>query len=359
MQIRIEKRPTPGARTRLAVFCCSIFFALLTGGILMAVNGISPLFAYQKMLGGAFGTAYGLSETIVKAIPLMMMGLAVGIAFRMLLWNIGAEGQYCMGAVAACGLTLSMPALPSIILMPLMCLAGFLAGGLWGAIPASFKAWFRTNEIITTLMMNYIAIYFLEYLVYGPWRDPAGYKFPMTASIPEAAFLPQLGITRIHWGLFIALALIVVFYYILKKTCWGYEIRVVGENQTAARYSGIDIKKNIILVLLISGGISGLAGMCELAGIQHRLQHGFNLGYGYTAIIVAWLAKLSPLSIIIVSFLFAGLMVSGDLLQMSIASAGAGLSSVLQGIILFFVLGGELFTEYRLVIKKKRDQTDA
>ena len=351
VQIRIEKRLVPRWWIRMVVFFGSIVAALFLGGLLMVLQGISPLVAYNKMLD-AFITPYGLSETLVKAIPLMIMGLGVGIAFRMLLWNIGAEGQYCMGAVAACGAALSLPHLPSLFIIPLMLTAGFLAGALWGAIPAALKAYFRTNEIITTLMMNYIAIYFTEYLIYGPWKDPAGYQFPMTAVIPQAAFLPQFGMTRIHWGILVAVLLITIFYVVLNKTRWGYEIRVIGENPEAARYSGIDIKKNIILVLMVSGGLAGLAGMCELAGIQHRLQHGFNLGYGYTAIIIAWLAKLQPRAIIFVSFLFAGLMVSGDLLQMTIPGAGTGLSAVLQGIILFVVLAGEFLNEYTVVIKK-------
>lgn len=352
MQIRIEKRLTPRWWIKIVVFLCSILSALIIGGGLMAIQGISPFVAYEKMLG-AFGTPYGLSETIVKAIPLIMMGLGVGIAFRMLLWNIGAEGQYCMGAIASCGVALSLPNISPVIVLPLMCVAGFLAGGIWGAIPAGLKAYFKTNEIITTLMMNYVAIHFMEYLVYGPWKDPNGYMFPMTAVIPSPFFLPQFGTTRIHCGILIALAIMLIFYVILNKTRWGYEIRVIGENPEAARYSGIDIKKNIILVLLVSGGLAGLAGMSELAGIQHRLQHGFNLGYGYTAIIVAWLAKLEPCTIIFVSFLLAGLMVSGDLLQMSVPEAGTGLSSVIQGIILFVVLAGELFNEFTIVVKKK------
>ncbi len=349
MRIRFEKRLEHKWWMRGAVFLLSLLFALMVGGVLMAFAGISPFYAYSQMFAGTFGSVYGLSETMVKAIPLMLMGLGVGIAFRMMLWNIGAEGQYFVGALCAAFIPLFMPGVPAGLMLPLMVLAGFAGGALWGGCAGFLKAFFGTNEIITTLMMNYIGYFFLEYLVYGPWKDPAGYKFPMTAIITPAAQLPQLGPTRIHYGLFIALALIGIFHVILTRTCWGYEIRVTGEN------AGINIRRNIVLVMMVSGGIAGLAGMCELAGIQQRLQHGFALGYGYTAIIIAWLSRLNPLSIILVSFLFAGLLVSGDMLQMSLGM-GSSIAGVLQGVILFFVLAGDIFVNYRLVIHRVKEK---
>lgn len=349
MKIRIEKRLSSKWWLRIVIMVSSIIISLLFGAILLVFLGISPVVAYLQMFEGAFGNIFGISETLVKAIPLMIMGVGVGLAFRMLLWNVGAEGQYCLGAIGACLAAHFMPWIPSVFVLPLMFVMGFGAGALWGAIPGVLKAWLNTNEIITTLMMNYIGIYFLEFLVYGPWKDPSGYKFPMTAVIHQNYKLPQFGMTRVHFGLIVAIIIIAVFYFIIQKTKWGYEIKVAGENREAARYAGINIKKNIVLVLLISGGIAGLAGMCEFAGIQHRLQHGFNIGYGYTAIIIAWLSKLNPLAVILVSILFAGLMVSGDMLQMSLG-VGAGVGSVLQAVILFVVLAGELFIDYRIVI---------
>jgi general nucleoside transport system permease protein len=354
MRVRIEKRLKPPWWIKILVFFISLIMAFVIGGIVMACLRIPPIEAYRQMLGGAFGSAYGLSETLVKAIPLMIMGLGVAIAFRMVLWNIGAEGQYCMGGLCACGLALALPGLHSSLMIPLMIAAGFLGGALWGAVAGMLKAYCRANEIITTLMMNYIAIHFLNYLVYGPWKDPGGYNFPMTAMLGANAHLPQFSPTRIHMGLLLALALIVIFHLVMKKTKWGFEIRVAGENPEAAAYAGINIRKNIILVMLLSGGLAGLAGVFELAGLHHRLQHGFAVGYGYTAIIIAWLSKLNPVSTVLVSFLFAGLMVSSDMLQISLGT-GSGLGGVLQGIILFFVLAGELFTEHRIVIEKEKE----
>ncbi|MDQ7826662.1 MAG: ABC transporter permease [Candidatus Eremiobacteraeota bacterium] len=352
MTIRLVKRENPEWWMPAAVFLVSLLAALLIAGVLMAFMGVSPLRAYKEMIIGAFGTPYGLSETLVKAIPLMMMGLGVGLAFRMVLWNIGAEGQYCLGAICAAGLALAFPALPAMVMIPLMIAMGFLGGALWGLVPGALRAYLGTSEIVTSLMLNYVGIYFLEYLVYGPWKDPRGYQFPMTAILPETTFLPQFGITRVHAGIVIALFMVALFWVIMKKTKWGYEVRVTGENPGAARYCGIKVERNILLVMLVSGGLAGLAGMCELSGVQHRLQHGFALGYGYTAIIIAWLARLNPLSIILVSVLFAGLMTSGDLLQMNLG-AGAGLEGVIQGIILFFILAGGLFCEYRIVTGKE------
>jgi general nucleoside transport system permease protein len=354
MKIRIEKRLKKRWQIDVLVFVISLALAFVIGGILMACMGIPPLQAYRQMLGGAFGSAYGLSETLVKAIPLMIMGLAVAIAFRMVLWNIGAEGQYCIGALFACGIALAMPKHHGALMIPLIFAAGFFGGALWGAIAGALKAYFRANEIITTLMMNYIAIHLLDYLVYGPWKDPGGYNFPMTAVLGAGAHLPQLGSTRIHLGLLLAIALIIIFDLVMKRTKWGFEVRVVGENPEAAPYAGMNIRRNIILVMLVSGGLAGLAGVCELAGLHHRLQHGFAVGYGYTAIIIAWLSKLNPVSTVLVSFLFAGLMVSSDVLQISMGT-GAGLGGVLQGIILFFVLAGGLFTDYRIVIRKEKN----
>jgi len=351
VRLLLEKRIVERWWIKPLVTAVSLLLAFIAGAVVMQCSSIPPLEAYRLMLAGAFGNAYGLSETVVKAIPLMMLGLGVGIAFRMLLWNIGAEGQYCMGAVFSCAVALAFPDLPRVLMIPLLILAGFLGGALWGAIPGALKAYFDTNEIITTLMMNYVAIYFLEFLVYGPWKDPQGYKFPMTAALSPSSHFTQFGNTRIHLGIVIALVLITLFHFVLTRTRWGYEIRVAGENREAAKYSGINITRNILIVMLISGGIAGLTGTCELAGIQHRLQHGFDLGYGYTAIIIAWLARLNPISTIVVSFFFAGLKVSGEHLQMSLGT-GSGIAGMIQGIILFFVLAGELFMNYRVSLRK-------
>lgn len=346
--LKIEKRLTPSRMASFLVPFISLLLALIFGGIILLVAGANPLTTYKAMLLGAFGSKYSLSETMVKAIPLMLCGLGVSIAFRMLFWNIGAEGQLAVGGIAAAGVALfGAEMLPDAVLLPTMFVAGFTAGALWGLVPALLKAFVRVNEIITTLMMNYIAILWVEYLFYGPWKDPAGYGFPGTAQFAEAAWLPRLPGTRVHLGLAFAIAAAVFIWLVLGRTKWGYEIRVIGENPRAAAYAGISLIRNIILVMILSGGLAGLAGMAEVSGIVHRLQKGLTVGYGYTAIIVAWLGKLNPWGVLLVAVLLAGLLVGGDQIQITM-QLPAAVALILQGAILFFMLGGELFTRYRL-----------
>ncbi|HWI54970.1 MAG TPA: ABC transporter permease, partial [Desulfobacteria bacterium] len=238
---------------------------------------------------------------------------------------------------------------PRIVVIPMMVGAAFAAAGLWALIPAIPRALFKVNETITTLMLNYVAILYSNYLIYGPWKDPEGYNFPLTPMFPESAVLPTIGATRVHYGLFFGFAAALILYIALWHTKWGYEIRVIGESPVAARYAGMNIVKNILLVMFISGGLAGIAGMAEVSGISQRLQPGLSPGYGYTAIIVAWLARLNPFAMIGVSFILGGLLVGGYSLQTS--GLPAAMVSMLQGAILFFVLGGEIFTKYRVVLK--------
>ena len=349
--IIFEKRLTKSKCIDYAVPIISIIMGLLVGSLFLAIAGVNPIEAYYEMAHGAFGTKYGLSETIVKTIPLILTGLAVAVAFRMLIWNIGAEGQLYMGAIGATWAALLFDSHPTYIVLPLMFFAGFLFGGLWGLIPGALKAKWEANEIITTLMLNYVAIHFCDYLVYGPWKDPKGMGFPLTKQFEQTAWLPQYFNTRVHGGIFFALLALIIIYLIMHKSKWGYEIRVIGENIKAARYGGISVVKNILLVMFLSGGLAGLAGMAEVSGIIHRLQHGFSPGYGYTAIIVAWLARLNPVAMVIVAFLFGGLLVGGDQLQLTMKLPGS-MTGIIQGTILFFVLGGEIFSRYRIKIKK-------
>jgi simple sugar transport system permease protein len=316
--------------------------------MLLAV-GQNPFAVYAAMLRGAFGSSNSIAETLVKTIPLILTGLGVSIAFRMLLWNIGAEGQLHFGAIFATGTGLYIiPNAPAPLMIPLLVLAGFIGGALWGLIPGFLRAYLKVSETITTLMLNYIAILFTEYLVYGPWKNPEGFGFPGTRALPDAASLPRWGTTRVHLGLLVALLAALVLAAIFHRSIWGYEIRVIGENERAARYAGINIRRNILLVMAVSGGLAGIAGMSEVTGIAHQLQRNLSPGYGYTAIIVAWLARLNPGAIVVVAFLFAGLLVGGDQLQISMGLPAA-IAPMLQGTILFFLLAGESLARYRLV----------
>jgi simple sugar transport system permease protein len=356
--LKLEKRLEPSQTISYLVPVASFILALVFGAILLALAGANPFATYRAMLEGAFGTPsqwqagqfYGLTETLVKAVPLMLTGLGVSVAFRMLFWNIGAEGQLVMGGFAAGAVALWFPEffpfLPTWSFLPLMVIAGILAGAFWGLIPAFLKAYLKVNEIIITLMLNYIAILWVQHLYYGPWKDPQGFGFPGTALFPEFTWLPRL-FGRVHWGLIFAIVAAALIWLVWDRTGWGYEIRLIGENPTAARYAGISLARNIVLVMLLSGGLAGLAGMAEVAGISHRLQQGLAVGTGFTAIIVAWLAKLNPWGVLLVAFLLAALLVGGDQIQI-VMGLPASVALVLQGAILFFMLGGEIFTRYRL-----------
>ena len=360
MRIRIEKRLVPSRIVSMLTPVVSLLLALLMGGILLKAVRVDPLRTYQAMLVGAFGSRYSVSETLVKAIPLMLCGLAVSTAFRMRFWNIGAEGQLAMGGIAAAGVALSVPSrapyLPGWVLLALAAVAGIAGGALWGLLPAMLKAYVRVNEIITTLMLNYIAILLVEYLFYGPWKDPKGYGFPGTAEFPPAVWLPRLPGTRVHLGLLFALLAAVFIWFVLAHTKWGYEVRLIGENPRAATYAGVSVARNTLLIMALSGGLAGLAGMAEVTGIAHRLTKGLTVGYGFTAIIVAWLAQLNPWSVLLVAFLLAGLLVGGDQIQITM-KLPASVALILQGAVLFFMLGGEMFKGYRVVIERGPKQS--
>lgn len=355
--LQLQRQLTPSRGASLLVPLLSVFAALVLGAILLLLAGQSPLAVYVAMVNGAFGSVNGLAETLVKTIPLLLTALGVSVAFRMVLWNIGAEGQLYLGAVAATGTALYLlPSAPAVVLIPAMIVAGFVGGALWASIPGTLKAMFNVNEIITSLMLNYVAILFVDYLVHGPWKNPQGFGFPGTAAFPDAAWLPRLSPTRVHLGLLFGLVAAALLYAILQRTWWGYEIRVIGENVRAARYAGINIRRNILLVMALSGGLAGLAGMSEVAGIAHQLPRNLSPGYGYTAIIVAWLAKLNPWATVVVAFLFAGLLVGGDQLQISMGLPAA-IAPMLQGTILFCLLAGEVFTRYRVSWSRRTTMT--
>jgi simple sugar transport system permease protein len=333
----------------------SLIFALIFGAVLLLVSGVDPFTAYAAMARGAFGDVHAIAETLVKAIPLMLTGLGVSIAFRMLFWNIGAEGQLAVGGLAATGVALyGSNVLPSWSVLPVAILLGMLFGALWAAVPAALRAYLQVNETITTLMMNYIAILLVSHMYHGPWRDPEGYGFPGTARFPEVAWLPRL-YDRAHTGLFFAVIAAAILWFVLQRTKWGFELRITGENPKAAAYIGIKIPRLILVAMLVSGALCGLAGVCEVTGVMRRLQQGLTVGYGYTAIIVAWMSQLNPWGVLLVAFLLAALLVGGDQIQMAMGLPAA-MGLVLQGALLFPMLGGSLFAEYRLRIVRTAPQ---
>lgn len=330
----------------------AVVVAFVLSGIVFRLIGGQPLRVLRFFYEATFANWPVFSDTLVKATPLILVGLACTVAFRMKLWNIGAEGQFYMGAFAATLVVMVPivpPETPKFFLLTIMLVFGIAGGAVWGFIPGFLKARYQVNEIITTLMLNYIAIQWNNYWIFDRWSDGG---FQMTPTFARSAWLPRLadyadrvdafaGIT-LHLGVVFGLVAALVVWWTLSKSRWGYEIRLIGDNASAARYAGINIARNVILVMMLSGALAGLAGMSEVTGVVHRLQERISPGYGFTGIIVAWLAKLNPLAVVVVSILFGALIVAGREIQPS------GLSQMLQGFILFMVISSEVLLRYKI-----------
>jgi len=348
--IRLEKRRQPLPYQGAAAVCAALVIAFMAGSVIFILLGVNPLHAYAAMGSGAFSSFDAFSEVLVKATPLIFTGLAVAAAAVMMLWNIGAEGQLVWGGIFAAGTALFLlPGTPAWLLVPMVLAASALGGMVWSLIPAFLKAQFKVNEILTTLLLNYVAIIYMEHLFYGPWRDPAGFGFPGTAQIPEAAQLLRFFETRVSFGFPLALLCAVVLYYLLNKSVWGYQVRVIGREQRAARYAGFNVKGKILAVMALSGAFAGMAGMVEVCGIHYRLQTGLAVGYGYDGIIVAWLAGLNPLAIPFAAILLGALFVGGEQLQ-SMLGLPSSISLILEGALLFGLFTGQVLTRYRLTL---------
>jgi len=352
--LKIERRPVPSGGTIFLISVLAIIAALIAMAVFFVGYGVSPLRAYGEIIQGALGNWSGFSETLRRMIPLLLCGVGLTIAFRALFWNIGADGQLLLGAIAATGVAL-FSGLPGPLLLPTMFIAGFLAGALWGVIPAVLKVKLGINDVITTLMMNYIAMYIVLWLIHGPWRGPSMRGYAYTDMFPQAARIPTIGNTHVHWPtLVLGLILAVVTYIIVNRTRSGFEIRVVGENPHAARFAGISELKTIVFVMVISGGLAGLAGVGEVAGVHDQLLDPMqiSMGYGYTAIIVAWLARRNPLGVIVTSFFFGMLMAGGDVIKVNLGLPFQ-LINVFNGVIMFFLIGSELFMNYKISLRRQ------
>lgn len=322
--------------------------ALLAGAIVMAAYGANPFMAYIAMFKGALGSGFGLAEVVVKAIPLTMTGLAVALCATMLLWNIGCEGQFVMGGIGAAGAVMYLgPILPEHLLLPAVFLSGVLGGALWAFIPAALRVWANVSEILTTLLLNYVAIIIMEHLYFGPWRDPNGMGFPGTPLFPQSAMLPRLFDSRIHLGIVLAIGLTIKFHYLLTRSKWGFSVRIIGHGPKAAAYSGLNVGLQTLLVMTISGAIAGIAGMTEIAAIHYRLGEGFASGYGYDGIIVACLAALQPRLIPFCALLLGVFIVGGEQLATTM-QLPASISRILEGALLFGFLLSETNSRYKI-----------
>ncbi|MGN0366608.1 MAG: ABC transporter permease [Suilimivivens sp.] len=346
---RIVKRAELPAGKIILLRLWAVLLSLIAGGVFIACVGQNPFIIYGTIISGAFRSVMAFQGTVKVMIPLLISSLGVTLAFKMKFWNIGAEGQIIFGATCATFFALFFSGINHVLLVIIMFLAGFIGGGLWGLLPAIFKVKYDTNETLFTLMLNYIALHIVSYLRDGPWMDPSSQGFPKIARFDKNASLDKL--FGIQFGWLIALVLVVLIFVYIKYTKQGYEISVVGESQDTARYAGMNVKKIVLRTMFLSGGICGMAGMIQATGSDITLTTSVAGGVGFTAIIVAWLAQLNPFAILLVSFLFSVLEKGSSVVQSNFGLS-TDCADVLQGIILFFILGCEFFIRYRFLFRK-------
>ncbi len=344
--IKLTKRGNLTKSRERMIEILAVLGALVFAGLVIGIMGFNPVLVYLNIVDGSLGSLLKFQQTIIKAIPLIIASMGILIAFKMKFWNIGGEGQIMMGAFGATFVALNLPpTLSSWIVLPLMALAGMICGGLWAFIPAFFKAKFGTNETIFTLMLNYIAIKFVMYLQNGPWRAEDSQGFPKIELFSPNEVLPK--VLNVHIGWIIAIIVVVLVYIFLNHTKKGYEITVVGESLATAKYAGMNIKSIILTAMIASGGLCGLAGMVQASAVAKSLTYGLSANIGFTAIITAWLGRLSAPLVAGVCILFAMLLQGGNAIQVAM-SVPASVADLIQGIILFFVLGSEFFLQYKV-----------
>ena len=345
---RLERRPAPSRSMLLATPPLAVALTVLAGAALFALLGFDPLAALAAYFVTPLSTLYGLGELGVKATPLAMIGIGLALGFRGNVWNIGAEGQLTLGAICAGGLALAFYGDEGPWLLPLMMLAGALGGLVYAAVPAFLRTRFNANEILTSLMLTYVAGLLLSYLVTGPWRDPDGFNFPESRLFSDAALLPViLEGTRLHLGAPMALAAVATGWVIVARTFVGFQLKVVGLTPVAAGYAGFSQARTIWFTLLLSGGLAGLAGAIEVSGPIGQLQPSVSPGYGFTAIIVAFLGRLHPVGVLLAALLMALSYLGGEQAQIDLGLPLA-VTGVFQGMLLFFLLASDVLVHYRL-----------
>jgi len=346
MRLRLEEREKTSPWLNLTLPLIAIAATLVLCGGLVVLAGANVLEAYTVLFASALDSKFNIVETIVKAAPLVLTGLAVAVAFRAKFWNIGAEGQFLLGAMAAVFVG-TQEALPAWALVPLMTVGGIMAGGLWAVLPAILKTRFKVDDVVTTLLLNFIVFYAMMALLDGPWKDPLS-GYPDSPDIlMEAEYPILLPATRLHLGVLLAAIAAVFVWWLMRFTTLGFAIRAVGENPRAAAYAGHNITRVIILTALISGGLAGLAGVGEAAGLHFQVMAGISTGYGYTGIVIAMLARLNPLGVVPAALFFAVIITGAEAMSRS-TGVPVFLADVIQGTALMTMLIALLFTSYRL-----------
>ncbi len=348
MSMRFVKRVETNKKQQVITSIIAIILSLAASSIFLLALKLNPIEVYGAMIKGALGNKISFRQTIVEAIPLAITGLGIAVAFKMNYSNIGGEGQIIMGAFGAALIALKLPNLSQPLMLTMMFLSGMFFAGLWAFIPGYLKIKWKVSEAITTLMMNYIALKFVAYLQYGPWKDKSALGFPKIANFGDNAILPRVFNINIGW--IIAIVLSIMVYVFLNKTKKGFEISVIGKGENTAKYAGINIKMTMVQAIVISGIVCGISGVVQASGVSETLSVEVSGGVGYTAIIIACLAKYNPYMITLVSLLFATLVQGGTYIQTTY-NVPDSVALIIQAMILFFVLGGEIFTNYKIVVK--------
>lgn len=345
--VRLERRSQMPFWMRLVVPVLAIIGGLAVGALILLIGNHSVSGAYQAMWQASFGTSSGFYQTLVQAIPLVLTGLAVTVALRMNIWNIGGEGQMALGAIGAAFVAFHMPHTSGPLLLLAMFGAGAGAAAVWALIAALPRALIGLNEIITTLFLNYIGLLLLSGLINGPWKDPTVVGFAYSKALPNQASLPMLGSSGVSIGLYISLGIALVIWWLLDRTRYGFSLRIVGGNARAAEYLRLRVRRRVVAVLMLSGVLAGVAGVIQMATSSGRLQEGLTNNYGYVGILVAFLARRQVIPTVIVALLFAGLLNGGDALQST--GIPSSIAQIVQAIIIIFVLAGEAAGSYRMV----------
>lgn len=347
MWLKFEQRTEPSALMRYLSPLIAVGLMLLSGMLIFAVLGKSPVTGFRIFFMNPLRDTYGVAELFLKATPLMLCAVGLSVGFRANVWNIGAEGQLLVGALAAGAVALHFPNSSSPFLLPAMVAAGALGGMVWAAIPAWLRTRFNANEILTSLMLVYVAQLMLSWLVHGPWMDPEGFNFPQTKLFQPHALLPILvpG-TRVNAALFLAVGALIAGWVFMNRSFMGYQMKVAGQAENAGRYAGFSARRAIWLGMLVGGGMAGIAGMSEVAGPVGQITEHISPGYGFAAMIVAFVGRLNPIGIFFSSLLLALLYMGGEQAQQYLALPYS-ISNVFQGMLLFFLLASDVFINFR------------
>ncbi|MGB3387012.1 MAG: ABC transporter permease [Pseudaminobacter sp.] len=349
MRIELVKRPQQSALYSALSPFIALALTLIAGAIMFSLLGKNPLDALYYYFIDPLREMWSLHELAIKAAPLILIAVGLSICFLSNNWNIGAEGQFIIGAITGSILPVMYPDLQSWIVLPLMLIMGVIGGAAYGLVPALLKTRFNTNEILTSLMLVYVAQLFLDWLVRGPWRNPQGMNFPETRNFHQNAILPEIwpSLGRANWGFVFALVAAVVAWFMLSRMLKGFEVKVLGQSPRAGRFGGFSASRMVIFAFLVSGGLAGLAGISEVSGAIGQLRPTISPGYGFAAIIVAFLGRLNPLGIIAAGLVLALSYLGGEAAQISIGVSDKVVRAF-QGMLLFFVLGCDTLIHYRI-----------